>query len=86
MNKLVLFCMIASVLASCNNQTSSELQTTTVKKGDYHGVAGTRKLLPPMPWLTYAKMTKEDILVIFDYLKSIKPVKNIVPAAIPPGS
>jgi hypothetical protein len=39
-----------------------------------------------MPWLTYAKMTKEDILAIFDYLKSIKAVKNIVPAAIPPGS
>jgi len=35
MNKLVLFCMITSVLASCNNQSSSELQTTTVKKGEY---------------------------------------------------
>lgn len=57
-----------------------------MQKGDYHGVAGSRKLLPPMPWFTYSKMTKEDILAIFDYLKSIKPVKNIVPAAIPPKS
>lgn len=57
----------------------------SMQKGNYHGIEGTRKLLPPMPWLTYSKMKKEDILAIYEYLKSIKPVKNIVPAAIPPG-
>ncbi len=56
-----------------------------MQNGYYHGIEGTRKLLPPMPWFTYAKMKKDDILSIFDYLKSIKPVKNIVPAAIAPG-
>lgn len=58
----------------------------SMQKGDYHGIEGTRKLLPPMPWQTYAKMTKEDILAIYAYLKSVKPVRNIVPAAIPPGN
>jgi hypothetical protein len=57
-----------------------------MQNGYYHGIEGTRKLLPPMPWQTYAKMKKEDILAIFEYLKSIKPVKNIIPAAIPPAN
>lgn len=57
-----------------------------MQNGNYHGIDGTRKLLPPMPWSTYAKMKKEDIIAIFEYLKSIKPVKNIVPEFIPPAS
>jgi hypothetical protein len=33
MNKLVLISMVASILASCNNQSKSEQQTTAVEKG-----------------------------------------------------
>ncbi len=31
-----------------------------------------------MPWTLYAGMTKEDLGAIYDYLKSVKPVKNRV--------
>lgn len=32
----------------------------------------------PMPWSMYAKMTDEDLLAIFAYIKTLKPVKNRV--------
>ncbi len=47
-------------------------------------VKGARKLLPPMPWMNYSKMTDDDVKAIFAYLKTIKPVKNIVPEPIAP--
>jgi hypothetical protein len=37
-----------------------------------------------MPWEDFAKMTDEDLKAIFAYLKTLKPVENIVPAPIPP--
>ena len=55
-----------------------------MQKGYFHGLENTRTILPPMPWTTYAKMKKEDILDIFYYLKKVKPVQNIVPEFIPP--
>jgi len=36
-----------------------------------------------MPWQDYAKFTDTDMKDIFAYLKSIKPVKNQVPASMP---
>ena len=48
-------------------------------------MASGRDILPPMPWYYYAKLTDADLKAIFAYLKSIKPVKNQVPDAIPPG-
>ncbi|NWF88115.1 MAG: c-type cytochrome [Ignavibacteriaceae bacterium] len=32
----------------------------------------------PMPWLMYAGMTEEDLSAIYDYLKTVKPVRNQV--------
>lgn len=32
----------------------------------------------PMPWLMYAGMTEEDLSAIYDYLRTVKPVHNIV--------
>jgi hypothetical protein len=54
------------------------------QKGLYKGIEGTRTLLPPMPWPMYSKVKDEDVKAIFYYLKSLKPVRNIVPAAISP--
>lgn len=51
-----------------------------MKGGSYKGIKGARKLLPPMPWPAYSKMQDDDVRAIFAYLKSIKPVQNIVPA------
>lgn len=57
---------------------------SALKHGNYRGVEGARKLLPPMPWMNYSKMTDDDVKAIFAYLKTIKPVKNIVPEPISP--
>lgn len=32
----------------------------------------------PMPWLMYAGMTEKDLSAIYDYLKTVKPVRNQV--------
>ena len=56
-----------------------------MKQGLYKGIEGSRPLLPPMPWQNFAEVTDEDIHAIFTYLKSTKPVANVVPAPIPPA-
>ena len=53
-----------------------------LKEGKYMGIDNTRPLLPPMPWRNYRDIKDEDIRDIFAFLKSTKPVHNIVPAAI----
>lgn len=55
-----------------------------LKEGKYKGLEGFRMLLPPMPWSNFAVISDEDISAIFQYLKSTKPVSNVVPAAISP--
>lgn len=57
---------------------------TALKKGKYKGLENGRGLLPPMPWQNFAKLTDEDLKAVFYYLKSTKPVRNVVPAPIPP--
>ncbi len=55
-----------------------------LKEGKFKGMPGGRTLLPPMPWQNFSNITDEDVSAIFAYLKSTKPVRNVVPAAIPP--
>lgn len=55
-----------------------------LREGKYKGLVNSRSILPPMPWEMYRHMTDEEIKAIFAYLKSIKPVSNIVPAPLPP--
>jgi hypothetical protein len=55
------------------------------KEGKAKGLEGGRMLLPPMPWQVYANVTDEDAKAIFTYLKSIKPIKNLVPAPKTPN-
>jgi mono/diheme cytochrome c family protein len=43
-----------------------------------------RPILPPMPWQMIRNMTDEDMTAVFAYLKSLPPVKNQVPAPVPP--
>lgn len=56
-----------------------------IRNGKYKGMDGSRDLLPPMPWPSYRNFSDEDLKSIFAYLKSIKPVENIVPAPLPPA-
>jgi mono/diheme cytochrome c family protein len=53
-------------------------------QGKYKGLDGTRALLPPMPWFNMTVLTDEDIKAVFNYLKSIPPVSNVVPQPLTP--
>lgn len=50
-----------------------------IRKGLSKGLEGNRPLLPPMPWFAYKNYSDEDLKAIFAFLKSTKPVKNVVP-------
>lgn len=63
---------------------SEEQFKIALTKGKYKGMENGRTLLPPMPWENFVKMKHEDVKAIFTYLKSLKPVSNVVPAPIPP--
>ena len=56
----------------------------SMKEGKLKGLDGSRQLLPPMPWQNFAEMKDDEIKAIFAYLKSTKPVENIVPNPIAP--
>jgi len=56
-----------------------------ITEGKFKGLDGTRMLLPPMPWFNLTQVPDQDIKAIFAYLKSIPPVRNVVPAPIPPN-
>ena len=57
---------------------------TAIRKGKYKGLEHGRSLLPPMPWQMFRHMTDEDLRSIFTYLKSIRPIDNLVPAPVAP--
>jgi hypothetical protein len=53
-----------------------------IREGKYKGLDNTRPLLPPMPWPEYRNATDDDLKAVFAYLRTIKPVKNVVPTAV----
>ncbi|HMP28280.1 MAG TPA: diheme cytochrome c-553 [Saprospiraceae bacterium] len=57
---------------------------TSLTKGLHKGLENSRPLLPPMPWFNYVNMHDSDLEAIYTYLQSTNPVKNVVPAPIPP--
>ena len=57
-----------------------------LKQGLYKCLEGSRPLLPPMPWQNFKNITDEDVHAMFMYLKSTKPVVNVVPAPVPPAA
>ncbi|MBE2257157.1 MAG: c-type cytochrome [Ignavibacteria bacterium] len=63
---------------------SEEQFKKALKEGKFKGLEGTRTLLPPMPWQNFHNISDEDVSAMYAYLKSIKPIKNLVPNPIPP--
>jgi hypothetical protein len=57
---------------------------TALRKGKYKGLEAGRPLLPPMPWQMYQNYTDDDMLAVFTYLKSLKPIDNLVPYPVAP--
>ena len=50
-----------------------------IRNGKQKGLPGSRILLPPMPWQSIMNLTDDELKAIFSYLKSTKPVINMVP-------
>lgn len=56
-----------------------------MRKGKFKGLESSRPLLPPMPWPNIAQMSDDELKAVFAFLKSLPPVKNVVPAPLPPA-
>ena len=55
-----------------------------IREGKLKGLPNTRPLLPPMPWNMYRNMSDDELKAIFAFLKSTKPISNVVPPPKPP--
>ena len=55
-----------------------------IRNGKSKGTENSRTLLPPMLWQMYRNFSDNELKAIFAYLKSTKPIRNIVPAPKPP--
>jgi mono/diheme cytochrome c family protein len=56
---------------------TEEMFVQAMRTGKHTGVG--RPILPPMPWQNVARLSDADLKAVFAYLKSVKPVKNVVP-------
>lgn len=56
-----------------------------LRNGISKGLPGNRHLLPPMPWPSIKNFSDDELKAVFAYLRTIKPVKNVVPAPLPPA-
>ena len=54
-------------------------------EGKFKGIDGGRPIMPPMPWQNFRHVNNEDIHMIWTYLRSLKPIHNIVLTYTPPG-
>jgi len=57
------------------------LLSATIRTGR---VAGIRPLTHAMPWLMFRNLTDDDLRAIFEYLRSVPPVKHRVNNTDPP--
>jgi len=64
---------------------SLEQFAKAIREGKYKGLDGSRPLMPPMGWEAFRHLTDPDLEAIFNYLRSLKPVRNLVPALLPPS-
>jgi hypothetical protein len=58
---------------------SEEQFFKAIREGKLKGLDGSRPLLPPMPWQNIRNLTDNDLRALFTFLKSTKPVQNVVP-------
>ena len=64
---------------------TEEMFIATMRTGRHQGKG--RAILPPMPYFIIGNLSDDDIKSLFAYLRSLKPVRNRVPApADPPES
>jgi mono/diheme cytochrome c family protein len=63
---------------------TEEMFVKTIRTGKHWGVA--RPIQPPMPWLAYRGATDSDLKAVYAYLRTIRPVRNLVPDYEPPAA
>ena len=66
---------------------TEEMFVRAMRTGQHAGNG--RPILPPMPWQSLNAMTDSDLKAVFAYLRTVPPVRNIVPApqvAPPPAT
>lgn len=61
-----------------------EVFIATMRTGKHMGIEHGRPVMPPMPWTNLKDLPDEDLITIFKYLQSIKPVDNYVPEPMDP--
>jgi len=58
---------------------------TCIRQDVFKGIVGSRPLMPPMPVAGVNNYTDDELKAVFAYLKSIKPIHNVVPDYQPPS-
>lgn len=74
---------ISSDQTGIGNWTEEQFKKS-LTQGKYKGIDNSRMLMPPMPWENFVNLKDTDVHAIFSYLKSIKPVNNVVPPIVMP--
>lgn len=59
---------------------------TALREGYSKGIKNNRRLLPPMPVVATKNFTDDELKAMFAYIKTIKPIKNVVPQPLPPAA
>lgn len=57
---------------------------TCIRQGVFKGIAGSRPLMPPMPVAGINNFTDDELKAIFAFIKTVKPIHNVVPDYQPP--
>jgi hypothetical protein len=63
---------------------SEEQFMTCIRQGLFKGLAGSRSIVMPMPIMNFKNMTDDELKAIFAYLKTKKPIHNVVADYQPP--
>ncbi len=65
---------------------TEDMFVRAMRTGRHMGGSG-RPILPPMPWMTLAQQSDDDLKAIFAYLQSLPAMRNDVPAPkVPDGA
>ena len=63
---------------------SEEQFINALRKKIMKGLPGTRPMLPPMAMMPFDQMRDDELKAIFAYIRTVPPIKNIVPQPTPP--
>jgi hypothetical protein len=62
---------------------TEEIFISALRNGKHMGAG--RPILPPMPWQYVRELPDSDLKAVWAYLRSIPPIKNVVPQPVAPA-